>query len=94
MSKCPECGREKAKTHDQRKLFHSLCEQIGKHIGLTLRQVKEAIKEDYFGVDAYEINGRKYYRVTSSEEPNMGGYSQLIDFTYQWAAENCQLYLE
>lgn len=90
---CPTCGRQIAKTHEQRKLFHKLCEQIGNHVGLTLRQVKEAIKEDYFGVETYEINGKTYERVTSSEEPSRQGYSALIEFAYQWAAERCELTL-
>ena len=94
MPKCPTCGREKPKTHDQRKKFHVLCERIALHIGMTMRQVKEAIKEDYFGVDVYEIGGRKYTRVTSSEEPSKEGYSALIEFTYQWAAEHCGLILD
>lgn len=59
-----------------------------------MRQVKEAIKEDYFGVDEYEINGKQYTRVTSSEEPSKAGYTALIEFTYQWAAENCGLVLD
>lgn len=93
MANCPLCGKSLAKTHEQRKLFHTLCKKIGDHIGLSLRQVKEAIKEDFFGVDEYEIAGKKYYRVTSSEEPNREGYTALIEFTYMWAAERCYLSL-
>jgi hypothetical protein len=92
--KCPTCGRERPKTHDQRKKFHGLCKQIGDHVGLTLRQVKEAIKEDYFGVDVWVVNGKTYRGVTSSEEPGRAGYSDLIEFTLQWAAENCELVLD
>ncbi len=96
MAKCPTCRRVLVanKTHEQRKKFHKMCEQIGLHVGLTMRQVKEAIKEDYFGVDEYEAAGKRYSRVTSSEEPSKAGYSALIEFTYQWAAERCQLILE
>ena len=51
MSKCPTCGREKPKTNEQRNKFHAMCTEIGNHIGLTAGKVKEAIKEDFFGID-------------------------------------------
>ena len=89
--KCPTCGREKAKTHPQRKHFHKLCHIIGLHVGLTPGKVKEAIKEEYFGLDEYKIGNKWYRSVEPSEQAGREEYSGLIDFTYQWAAENCDL---
>jgi hypothetical protein len=93
MAKCPTCGREAPKTHDQRKKFHVLCKIIGDHVGLTPGKVKEAIKTDYFGIDEWQINGKWYRGVRPSESAQKAEYSDLINYTYQWAAENCELVL-
>lgn len=86
---CPTCGRTLAKSHEQRKLFHGICRDIGLHIGITPGKVKEAIKEDFFGLDEYRI-GEKWYRaIRPSETADRGEYSQLIDFAVIWAVENC-----
>ena len=91
---CPTCGRTLAKSHEQRKLFHAICRDIGLHIGLTPGKVKEAIKADFFGLDEYRI-GEKWYRaIRPSETADRAEYSQLIDFAYQWAAENCGFNIE
>jgi hypothetical protein len=90
MSKCPTCGREKPKSHDQRKKFHAMCHELGKHIGLTPGKVKEAIKYDFFGIDEYKIGNKWYRAVKPSEQAEMAEYSDLITFTFQWAAENCE----
>lgn len=92
--KCPTCGRDQAKTHDQRKKFHVMCRDIGLHIGETPGKVKEAIKADFFGMDEYKIGNKWYRAVKPSEQAEREEYSQLIEFTYQWAAENCELILD
>lgn len=87
--KCPACGREQPKTNDQRNKFHAMCRDLGNHIGLTPGKVKEAIKLDYFGVDEYKIGNKWYKAVRPSEQAQRAEYSDLINFTIQWAAENC-----
>ena len=94
MAKCPTCGREKPKTNSQRNQFHRLCRVIGNHIGLTPGKVKEAIKEDFYGLDEYKIGNKWYRAVKPSEQSEREEYAELITFTYQWAAENCELVLD
>ena len=89
MSKCPTCGREKPKTDDQRRKFHAMCRDLGLFIGLTPGKVKEAIKSDYFGLDEYKVGDKWYRAVKPSEQAGRAEYADLISFTYQWAAENC-----
>lgn len=89
MSRCPTCGREKPKTHPQRQKFHAMCRDLGKHIGETPGKVKEAIKADFFGMDEYKIGNKWYRAVKPSEQAERDEYSELIEFTKQWAAENC-----
>ena len=88
MSKCPTCGRAKSKTHDQRKLFHAVCRDIGLEVGETPGKVKEARKADFFGMDEYKIGNKWYRAVKPSESADRDEYSQLIDYAHQWAAEN------
>ena len=88
MAKCPLCGRDKPKSHDQRKKFHAMCHEIGNHIGLTPGKVKEAIKADFFGMDEYKIGDKWYRAVKPSEQAERAEYSDLINFTFMWAAEN------
>ena len=92
--KCPTCGREKPKTHEQRNKFHALCREIGLHIGETPGKVKEAIKADYFGLDEYKIGNKWYRAVKPSEQAERAEYSDLISYTLQWAAENLGLVLD
>ena len=87
--KCPTCGRDQPKTNEQRNKFHAMCREIGLHIGLTPGKVKEAIKSDYFGLDEYKVGNKWYRAVKPSEQADRGEYSGLIEYTYQWAAENC-----
>jgi hypothetical protein len=89
MSNCPTCGRAHAKTDPQRRKFHKMCREIGKHIGETPGKVKEAIKSDFFGMDEYKIGNKLYRAVKPSEQAERDEYSELIEFAYQWAAENC-----
>ena len=85
---CPTCGRTLAKSHEQRKLFHALCRDIGLHIGLTPGKVKEAIKADFFGLDEYRIGDKWYRAIRPSETADRVEYSQLISYVGIWAAEN------
>ena len=94
MSNCPTCGRAHKKSDEQRKLFHALCRQIGLHVGETPGKVKEAIKLDFFGLDEYRIGDKWYRAIKPSESADKGEYSQLIEFTYQWAAENLDMTLK
>jgi hypothetical protein len=89
MSKCKTCGREKPKTNEQRAKFHAMCRDIGNHIGLSPGKVKESIKQDYFGLDEYKVGNKWYQAVKPSEQAERAEYSDLIDYTIIWAAENC-----
>jgi len=87
--KCPACGREKPKSNPQRDKFHAMCREIGKHVGLTGGKVKEAIKTEFYGIDEYKIGNKWYRAVKPSEQSGMAEYSELIEFTYVWAVDNC-----
>ncbi|PPC95221.1 MAG: hypothetical protein CTY33_00250 [Methylotenera sp.] len=88
--KCPTCHRERPKSHDQRKKFHAMCHEIGKHVGETPGKIKEAIKQDYFGMDEYKVGNKWYRAVRPSESAQMAEYADLITYTYQWAADNLE----
>lgn len=90
MKRCPTCLRSLTygKTHEQRKKFHALCAEIGHEVGLTPGQVKAAIKQEFYGLDEFKMGDKWYRIVQSSEESDRMEYSQLIDFAFQWAAEN------
>lgn len=92
--KCPTCHREKPKSNAQRDKWHAMCREIGNHVGLTPGKVKMSIKEDYFGLDEWRLNGKWYRGVRPSESAGMAEYADLITFTYQWAAENCDMVLD
>ena len=77
------------KTHEQRKLFHAMCGDVGKELGYTPGQVKAMVKEEHFGKDTITSpSGRKYEVVQSSEEADRPEYSELIETLLRWAAEN------
>ena len=86
--RCPTCGRTRPKTDMQRNKFHAMCRELGLFIGLTPGKVKEAIKADFFGLDEYKINNTWYRAIKPSEQADKDEYSQLIEYTIQWAAEN------
>ena len=86
--KCPVCNREQPKTIEQRNLFHSMCRDIGKFTGETPGHIKAAIKADYFGIDEFKVGSKWYKAVRSSESAQRAEYSDLIDYTKIWAAEN------
>jgi hypothetical protein len=77
----------KEKTHDQRKLFHAVCSDIGLELGLTPGQVKEMVKQDFYGFEKIRVGRRVYKFVQSSEESDRAEYSRLVDYTYIWSAE-------
>lgn len=91
---CPTCGRTLDKTDAQRRLFHKLCRIIGNHVGETPGHIKEAIKGDFYGIDEYKIGKKWYRRIKPSESSEREEYSALIDYAYQWAAENLELVLK
>jgi hypothetical protein len=75
------------KTGDQRRGFHYLCGEFGKEIGLTPGQAKHLVKVEFYGVEVKTIRGKPYEFVQSSEDSDRAEYSRLIDFLYQFAAE-------
>ncbi len=75
------------KSHEQRKKWHAMLTEIGNQVGATMGQVKHAIKVEFYGLEDYELDGKAYTFVQSSEESKKGEYSRLIEYTYQWAAE-------
>ena len=77
------------KSHDQRKLFHSLCKEAGKELGHTPGQIKDMVKQEYFGLDQITTKkGKTYTVVQSSEEADRFEYSELIECLLRWASEN------
>ena len=92
--KCPTCGREKPKTNEQRNKFHAMCRELGMHVGETAGKIKEAVKQDFFGIDTYTLGGKVYQAVKPSEQAGREEYSELISFMMQWAAENCDYVFE
>lgn len=77
----------KEKSHDQRKLFHALCAEAAPQLGLTPNETKQLFKVEFFGVEHRTINGRVYEFVQGSEELDRPEYSRLIDFVYQFLAQ-------
>lgn len=92
--KCPTCQREKPKSNVQRRKFHAMCHDIGKFAGETPGKIKEAIKQDYFGMENYMIGTKWYKAVRPSESAQMAEYADLITYTLQWAAENLNYVIE
>lgn len=87
LVKCPTCGRKLDKTHEQRKLFHAICTEIGKHLGHSPGQIKAAIKQEEFGIDEFKLGDKWYRTVKSSEDTDRVEYSALIEAAYRFAAE-------
>lgn len=81
--------RRKEKTHDQRKAWHALLTEFGRHLGYTMPQMKEVVKRELLGSEWITLpNGKKYEVIPSSEDEDRYGYSRLIDETLRIAAEN------
>lgn len=86
---CPTCKRQLYfnKTREQRGYFHVVCTEIGLQMGLTMGQVKEAVKVEQFGYEEFKAFGKWYRTVQSSEDAERDDYSRLIDTAIRWAAE-------
>lgn len=86
---CPTCLRPlfRNKSQQQRNFFHAVCTDIGEQMGLTMGQVKEAVKQEEFGFEEFKAFGRWYRTVQSSEDADRENYSKLIDTAIRWAAE-------
>lgn len=80
------------KTAEQRALFHAICSDISKIMGLTPADVKVKIKASFYGAEVFIVRMRTGHEVLwadvpSSEDSDREEYSRLIDHAYQWAAE-------
>lgn len=80
------------KTAEQRRLFHAICGDVSREMGLTPADVKVKIKAAFYGADVFIVKMRSGHEVLwadvpSSEDSDREEYSRLIDFSYQWAAE-------
>ena len=75
------------KTHDQRKLFHAICNEAAPLLSLTPRATKLKIKADFYGVEVIDQDGVIVAVVPSSESSDREEYSRLIDHAYQFCAE-------
>lgn len=86
---CPTCKRPLFfnKTVEQRGYFHAVCTEIGEQMGLTMGQVKEAVKVEQFGYQEFKAFGQWYRMVQSSEDADRENYSKMIDTAIRWAAE-------
>lgn len=81
--------RRREKSNEQRKMWHAILKEFGDAIGYTLPEIKQVVKEEFFGVEVKTLPDGKQYRVTqSSEDAERKSYSELIDFTLRRAAEN------
>ena len=78
----------KEKSHDQRALWHAVMADLAPELGLTPGQTKQLIKEEFYGIEVKTVFGRRHEFVQSSEDSDRAEYSRLIDFTYQFSAEN------
>ena len=79
----------KEKSHDQRKLWHAVLSDLALEVGHTPAEMKHIVKSEYYGTDIITLpRGQRFEVVKSSEEEDRAGYSRLIDFTYQFAAQN------
>lgn len=81
------------KSPEQRRLFHAICSDIAKEMGLTPAEVKWKIKASFYGAELYKVKMRDgtdafWADVPSSEDSDKEEYSRLIDHAYRWAAEN------
>lgn len=79
------------KTHEQRKLWHVMMVDLAPLLGLTPAETKLLIKRLFFGVSVkiVKIADREVpiELVPSSEDLERKEYSDLIDFTIRFAAE-------
>ena len=77
------------KTHDQRKLWHAVLNDMALETGYTPAQIKAIVKAEYYGPDKFKMpDGSTFEAIQSSEDEDRAGYSRLIDFTYQFCADH------
>lgn len=77
------------KSHEQRKLWHAMLDDMGRSMGHTPGEMKQIVKAEYYGVERIKLpNGHVVEVIQSSEEEDRAGYSRLVDFTTRFAAEN------
>lgn len=80
---------KREKSRDQRALWHAIIGEMAAHMGHTPAEVKFIIKSEYYGTTVVTLpGGQKYAVVQSSEDEDRQGYTRLIDYTMQFAAEN------
>lgn len=79
------------KSDAQRRLWHATMSDLAPHLGLTPAETKGLIKRLFFGVTLKTVTlaGREVpvEIVPSSEEADAEQYSELINFTLQFSAE-------
>ena len=75
------------KTQEQRSFWHVLLKIISDDTGYTPSEVKELVKKRVLGTKVVSIGGYTKEVTESSEEQDKGSYSNLIESTYQIAAE-------
>lgn len=79
---------KKEKSTAQRGYWHVLLDDFAKSIGHSPREMKEIVKQEYYGSEVVTLpTGQKYEILPSSEDEDRAGYGRLIDFTLQMAAE-------
>lgn len=79
------------KTDAQRAYWHALMAEIAPQMGLTPAEMKLLVKRLYFGIEMKMVRlvGREVpvEVVPSSEDLDLKGYGEVIDFTIRLAAE-------
>ena len=79
----------KEKTTAQRGLWHAIIGDIAEATGYTPGHVKNLLKAEFYGLDRVRLpDGYVFDVLASSEAEDRGGYSKLIDWTYQFCAEH------
>lgn len=76
------------KSGGQRRLWHAVLGDLAPRLGLSPKETKQLVKEEFYGVEVREVLGRRYRFVPSTEDSDRDEYGRLIEFTYQLAAEN------
>lgn len=74
-------------TLEQVRLFHALATELGQHAGMTPVEAKVQIVGTWGGEIYMRRNGIGYFDVWPTSELERQYYGQLIEFTYQHAAE-------
>ena len=79
---------KKEKTGSQRGYWHVVLDELARALGHTPREMKEIVKQEYYGTTTVTLpGGQKYEILPSSEDEDREGYGRLIDYTLQMAAE-------